>query len=152
MLKLNPILCKGVVRVGGRLSSAPVDFSLRHPVILPKESHFTDLVVRQYHESSGHSGYNGTLSSLHEMYWIERGSSAVKKVLILVLFVNDKRHLPVSNLCLICLQHVRRFMNLHFFIPGLIISAQFSLSKVGVELKDTDVSLHACLSERSIWK
>ena len=63
MLKLNPILCKGVVRVGGRLSSAPVDFSLRHPVTLPKESHFTDLVVRQYHESSGHSGYNGTLSS-----------------------------------------------------------------------------------------
>ena len=81
MLKLNPILREGVVRVGGRLSSAPVDFSFRHPVILPKESHFTDLVVRQYHESSGHCGYNGTLSSLREMHWIERGSSAVKKVL-----------------------------------------------------------------------
>ena len=84
MLKLNPILCEGVVRVGGRLSSAPVDFSLRHPVILPKESHFTDLVVRQYHESSGHPGYNGTLSSLREMYWIERGSSAVKKITMAV--------------------------------------------------------------------
>ena len=84
MLKLNPILCKGVVRVGGRMSSAPVDFSLRHPVILPKDSHFTDLVVRQYHELSGHSGYNGTLSSLREMYWIERGSSAVKKITMAV--------------------------------------------------------------------
>jgi len=37
--KLNPVLFKGVLRVGGRLSKAPIEFAVKHPVILPSSHH-----------------------------------------------------------------------------------------------------------------
>ena len=43
--KLNPILCDGIMLLGGRLASAPVGESIRHPVILPSDYHVTELLV-----------------------------------------------------------------------------------------------------------
>ena len=39
--KLNPVLFKGILRVGGRIDLAPLPFEARHPVILPSQSHVT---------------------------------------------------------------------------------------------------------------
>ena len=43
--KLNPILCDGIMLLGGRLARAPVSESVRHPVILPLDHHVTELLV-----------------------------------------------------------------------------------------------------------
>ena len=44
--KLQPFVHNGVVRVGGRLSQADVAFDLKHPIILPPDSHFTEMIIR----------------------------------------------------------------------------------------------------------
>ena len=49
LLKLKPILIDRVLLVGARLEKALVDFSVRHPIILPSDLHFTKLLILHYH-------------------------------------------------------------------------------------------------------
>ena len=56
MQKLRPVMFEGIIRVGGRLEKAKIDFDSKHPIILPMSLHFTELVIRQYHAFVGHLG------------------------------------------------------------------------------------------------
>ena len=79
--KLNPIFQDGIIRVGGRLVKSAMPSQAKHPSILPKDHHVTTLIIRNVHESVGHSGRNHTLSSLRQKYWIPRAHSAIRKVI-----------------------------------------------------------------------
>ena len=50
--QLNPQLKEHLLRLGGRLASAPVPYERKRPIILPYKHHVTDLIIKQYHESS----------------------------------------------------------------------------------------------------
>jgi len=39
--KLNPVLFKDVLRAGGRLSKAPIEFAVKQLIILPSSHHVT---------------------------------------------------------------------------------------------------------------
>ncbi|XP_029171359.1 uncharacterized protein LOC114940775, partial [Nylanderia fulva] len=80
LLKLNPFLdSEGLLRVGGRLSNADLPYDATHPLILPSESTFTNLVVDDHHQRTLHSGTQLTLCSLRQEYWVPRGRSLVKR-------------------------------------------------------------------------
>ena len=55
LFKTSPILFEGLLRVGGRLESATMDFSAKHPAILPCQHHLTNLLIRYHHVKCGHS-------------------------------------------------------------------------------------------------
>ncbi|XP_071490097.1 uncharacterized protein [Diadema antillarum] len=78
--KLNPIVVDGIVRIGGRLGNAPLDYDEKHPVILPHDHHVTRLLISHHHHLVGHSGAGMTWSSLRTRYWVIRGGVAVRKV------------------------------------------------------------------------
>ena len=44
------------MRVGGRLSQVDVSFDLKHPIISPPDSHFTELIIRHHIVEVEHSG------------------------------------------------------------------------------------------------
>ncbi|KAJ8376418.1 hypothetical protein SKAU_G00069980 [Synaphobranchus kaupii] len=44
LFRLDPILDRGILRVGGRLKQSSLSLELKHPVILPTESHITRLI------------------------------------------------------------------------------------------------------------
>ena len=79
--KHNPVCISGVLRVGGRLRRAPIEFETRHPVILPPNSHVTRLLIEQHHENIGHCGMSLTWASLRQTFWIIKGAVTVRKVL-----------------------------------------------------------------------
>ena len=54
--KLSPVISDGILRVGGRLKNAPVAYDVKHPIILPSDTHYTELVIREHHKRVGHSG------------------------------------------------------------------------------------------------
>ena len=37
--KLSPVISDGILRVGGSLKNAPVAYDVKHPIILPSDSH-----------------------------------------------------------------------------------------------------------------
>ncbi|CAC5402360.1 unnamed protein product [Mytilus coruscus] len=51
------------------------------PVILPNKHHVTTLIIRYYHETTGHVGKQKVLAASRKKYWILKGSSAVKTVI-----------------------------------------------------------------------
>ncbi|XP_068965518.1 uncharacterized protein [Bombus flavifrons] len=75
--RLNPFLDKaGILRVGGRLSQAPMPFTQKHPIILPK-SPTTSLIIEHEHKVSLHAGTQATLYAVRQRYWPIDGRSQV---------------------------------------------------------------------------
>jgi hypothetical protein len=79
--KLDPVMSDGLLRVGGRLHEASMPMESKHPVILPKNNHVSDLVLRQIHCDLKHSGRNHMLSSLRQRYWVVNAPSAIRKLI-----------------------------------------------------------------------
>ena len=53
--KLEPFVDgDGLLRIGGRSRRAAIPPEVKHPLILPKSSHVTDLIVRHFHSKIGH--------------------------------------------------------------------------------------------------
>ncbi|XP_057335449.1 uncharacterized protein LOC130674197 [Microplitis mediator] len=80
--KLTPMLDdNGIMRVGGRLSFSNLPFDAKHPIILPKNNHVTNLFIRHTHRIHLHCGVQQTLYILRRKYWIIEGRSQVYKIL-----------------------------------------------------------------------
>ena len=77
---LNPFMDKhGIIRVGGRLRRSGVRDEYKHPIILPKESKVTDLIVQWYHYNTAHGGRGITLNEIRcGGFWIICVSSVLK--------------------------------------------------------------------------
>lgn len=81
LYRLDPILEEGVLRVGGRLSRAAMPDEARHPAILSRDLHVSDLVLYHIHYLTGHGGRNHILSNLRQRYWIPGAGIAIRKTL-----------------------------------------------------------------------
>ncbi|XP_071794595.1 uncharacterized protein [Asterias amurensis] len=82
VFKLDPVLSvDGIMRVDGRLKNSPVDEQVKSPVILPKNHHVVFLIVRHFHQVSGHSGREHVLSLLRQRFWLIAARSTVPRAL-----------------------------------------------------------------------
>lgn len=78
---LHPFLDKnGLLRVGGRLDNSDIPLSQKHPIILPKESRITELIIKNEHIRLLHSGPKSLLANLNQKYWLINGMRQIKKV------------------------------------------------------------------------
>ena len=81
IIKLDPRVMDGLLRVGGRLANGSFQPDVKHPMILPKSHHVVTLIIRHYHHFSGHSGVEHVLSMLREKFWVVSARAAVRKSL-----------------------------------------------------------------------
>ena len=79
---LDPFVDKdGIIRVGGRLKHSYLNNDCKHPVLLPKESTVSNLIIQHYHQIVAHGGRGLTLNEVRSAgYWIIGANSAVKKM------------------------------------------------------------------------
>lgn len=82
LASLHPFLDKdGTMRVGGRLQNATnLPYDKKHPIILPKSCHFTNILIQNEHLRLLHAGAKLVLSSLSQTFWLISGIREVKKV------------------------------------------------------------------------
>ncbi|XP_052743215.1 uncharacterized protein LOC128199140 [Bicyclus anynana] len=81
LVNLHPFIDNlGLLRVGGRLHHAAIPLSQKHPVILPKDSLITSLIIKSEHERLLHAGPKLLLSSLNQKFWIVNGLLHIKKI------------------------------------------------------------------------
>ena len=74
---------KGLLRSRGRLGRCEnLSFDAQNPLLLPKQSYLTVLLVREAHESCKHLGASSTLSHLRRNgLWIPKGRNVIKAIL-----------------------------------------------------------------------
>ena len=71
----------GLLRCHGRMVNAELPLEAIYPILLPKRSHISTLLIKEYHQKLFHSGVSHTLAQLRNEYWIPRGRSEVKKAI-----------------------------------------------------------------------
>ncbi|XP_026315040.1 uncharacterized protein LOC113226570 isoform X1 [Hyposmocoma kahamanoa] len=78
---LHPFLDElGLLRVGGRLHNADISYTQKHPIILPKGSLVTVLLIKREHKTLLHAGPRLVLANLNQRFWIVNGLLEVKKI------------------------------------------------------------------------
>ncbi|XP_065896199.1 uncharacterized protein [Dysidea avara] len=72
----------GLLRCHGRYENATsLNQAMKCPKLLPKDEHYTRLVVEDCHKRVFHAGVSQTLAQLRLEYWIPHGRSTVRKLL-----------------------------------------------------------------------
>ena len=72
----------GLLRVNGRLQSAPIADNVKHPIIIPRDHHVTSLIIRHVHEvECRHSGREYTLSALRRHYLVPKVRVLIAKII-----------------------------------------------------------------------
>lgn len=94
LFKLDPQIVDGVLRVGGRLHRSALPEDTKHPVILPKSSHVSTLILRHIHQKVGHGGRNHMLSTLRRRYWIPHANTAARAVIRNCMVCKRQRQRP----------------------------------------------------------
>lgn len=77
LLSLNPFLdSEGVLRVGGRLKEALVEYDQKHQIIIPKNSAVSFMIINDAHSITKHGGTQ--LTYTRTQYWIIDTRKAVR--------------------------------------------------------------------------
>ncbi|XP_045023635.1 uncharacterized protein LOC123468017 [Daphnia magna] len=71
----------GLLRCNGRLSNSQLKKDAKHPILLPKNSTFSTLVIAAHHALMMHGGVKLTVASIRQRYWIPQIVQSVKKCL-----------------------------------------------------------------------
>ncbi|XP_060554552.1 uncharacterized protein LOC132715557 [Ruditapes philippinarum] len=65
IFKLDPYMDgECIIRVGGRLANSQFSLSEKHPIILPRKGHVSDLILRHFHERVKHQGRGMTINEI----------------------------------------------------------------------------------------
>lgn len=75
IISLCPFLdSNGLLRVGGRLREATLDYDHKHPIIIPKNHHLTHLIIREEQKSTCRNSIAPVYNtySLLTYFWKER--------------------------------------------------------------------------------
>ena len=94
---LTPFKKDGVIRVGGRLTRASLQFGERHPVLLPANHVISKLVARDAHNRVLHAGRERTLYECRRKFWILQGRNLVKKMVKECITCRRLRQYPLPR-------------------------------------------------------
>ena len=72
----------GILRVGGRLSRAQMEYNEKHPIVLPKCHYVSQLIAKHYHHEVHHQGRQITGGAIRQAgFWLIGGHDVVTKVI-----------------------------------------------------------------------
>ena len=79
LLPLSPFVDQdGLLRVGGRIQQSSFLYGVKHPLIIPKKTHATHLIIGHYHKETCHQGRGITMNHIRSSgFWIIGCSNAV---------------------------------------------------------------------------
>ena len=150
LYRLDPFVDEDrLMRVGGRLQRSDLMFGERHPVVIPRRGHITELIVRFYHEEVCHLGRSATLNHLRQNgFWVIGGSAAVSSYIRNCVICKRRRgtfstqkmaDLPVERLAQ---EPPFTYCGVDLFGPFLIKEKRSMVKRYGV--------IFTCFSSRAI--
>ncbi|XP_055522570.1 uncharacterized protein LOC129716754 [Wyeomyia smithii] len=78
--QLKPYLDeRHLLRVGGRLQLSELSYNTKHPILLPRHSILTALILYHEHHEQLHCGPQSLLNAVRRRFWIVGGTSAARK-------------------------------------------------------------------------
>lgn len=79
LIPLTPFIdAHGLLRVRGRLQRSNLPFNQKHPMILPKQHHFTNLLIDDAHQNTLHGGTQLVLNLIRKRFWIIHAKQVIQ--------------------------------------------------------------------------
>ena len=80
--QLNPVIYPDeIIRLNGRYKNSDLPDETKFPILVPRNEHFTQLLIANIHERNCHAGVSHTLAQLRKKYWIPQGRTAIRQVI-----------------------------------------------------------------------
>ncbi|XP_058840856.1 uncharacterized protein LOC131696328 [Topomyia yanbarensis] len=70
-----------LLRVGGRIRNSDLPEDQKHPMILPENNHFTEILIEALHLEHLHVGLNGLLAVVKQRFWPVNAKRTIHRVL-----------------------------------------------------------------------
>lgn len=131
LIQLSPWLdTDGILKVGGRIQNSELTFNEKHPIILPKESKLTRLIVRDVHMQTMHGGSQLMRSVIRQTYWVPHLQqvirSCITKCVVCTRFKQKTINQMMANLPAERLRPARSFRQVGIDYAGpVIIKARY---------------------------
>lgn len=77
----------GIIRCSGRYKYTDISYKLKYPILLPKQSYLTSLIIHHRHVRAKHAGIKITLLEVREDFWVP----SIRKLVQVII-----------NRCVIC--------------------------------------------------
>lgn len=142
----------GILRVGGRIHKADIPFNSRHPIILPKISHLSQLLVANTHIKNLHSGPQLTINTIRQQYWIVSIRSIVKQFIhrcpVCIRYKQTRGHQFMATLPEHRTQSTRAFL-----VSGVDYAGPLTIKLQpgrGTKLSKAYIALFVCFSTKAI--
>ncbi|XP_039292957.1 uncharacterized protein LOC120353413 isoform X3 [Nilaparvata lugens] len=116
----------GLIRVGGRLANANIDFDFKHQILLPANHKFTKALIFYHHNKLCHAGVQATMAAIRQRFWIPSTRRTVKNVLRKCIKCFRFTHTQAAQL-MGQLPSVRVNIDFPFMNVGLDYAGPFSL-------------------------
>ncbi|GFW46644.1 integrase catalytic domain-containing protein [Trichonephila clavipes] len=119
LYSLHPYLdVQGILRISSRINEAKFHSHEINQIIIPKESKFTELIVKEKHLRLLHGEVTLTLSQIRRKYWIPQGRQLIRKII---------------NRCVACKYSVKPADQLSGQLPHDRISQSLPFTVIGVD-------------------
>ena len=150
LYKLDPFVDQdGLIRVGGRIRRADVPIDVKHPVIIPRKGHLTELLIKHHHQKVNHMGRGMTHNELRQSgYWLINGSSGVARLISGCVTCRRLRR-PTEQQKMACLPEDRlepappfSYCAVDYFGPFIVKERRSEVKRYGV--------LFTCMGSRSV--
>ncbi|KAI7806542.1 hypothetical protein IRJ41_007791 [Triplophysa rosa] len=146
---LDHIMKRGLLCVGGRLKQSSLSEELKHPVILPKDSHIVELILAHYHAKVCHQGRYLTLMELRANgFWVIGGGKSVAKLIHGCVQCRKLRR-PTEQQQMAELPKERVEASAPFLHAGMDCFGPFSVKRFRKEHKRYGI-IFTCLSSRAV--
>ena len=139
----------GLIRCSGRFTQSDLSDDAQHPILLPKKSKFTDLVITHYHRQVLHSGVRHTLAAMRQKYWVPQGRAQVVRVLSLCPICRRWEGGPYQIPVAPPLPSVRVKRCVPFLYVGVDYLGPLYV-RMGPELQKVWICLYTCAATRAI--
>ena len=150
LYRLDPILTEdSILRCGGRVRRADMALDVKHPCILPRRGHITQLIICHFHQKVAHQGRGMTHTSIRSSgFWSISGSSVVSNhISKCVKCIKIRGSLQIRRMADLlgdCLERSPPFTNsaVDYFGPWMVKEGRRSIKRYGV--------LFTCLVSQAI--
>ncbi|XP_064632760.1 uncharacterized protein LOC135491050 [Lineus longissimus] len=138
-----------ILRVGGRLHNAPLDYRSKFPILLPPKTRFTELLVMDAHSMVKHSGQQATMTQLRHRFWITQLRQYAKSLLRTCVMCKRVNGKPYKKPIPAPLQAMRLHEAPSFTVTGCDFTGECYVTLAGKEHKSY-ICLFTCAVTRAV--
>ena len=140
----------GLIRCRGRLQYAQLPHNTKFPILIPKESHLSILIVRATHCMVLHGGVRETLTELRQSYWIPKGRQLVKTEIRKCVTCRKVEGPPFRSVHSPPLPDIRVTGSQPFQVTGIDYAGPLYLRNANKEVSKVYICLFTCTAIRAV--